>query len=475
MKIVKTAKFKILSHTKSLEPTISIYNKALSFYIEVVQKEWDNLKGLKPKKQMRLLEQITHKTKRHPNVKYDFDQEFYKFPSYLRRACIMEAIGYYSSYDTNYKRWLAKREKALQRGKKFYQKPPTLNLRPNSFPVLYKKEVFKKLSEGKAKIKAYIDNDWKWIEIEYSVKNLHSSKEYRFLGYEEKNPMLVRKGKKYFLHIPYVTSVKLSSTPIDNQIVVGVDLGLTKSAVVSAINPSGTVIGRKFINQPIEKDCLRRKINRLSKAMRNSGPIKAPNYWRKINNLQKSITQQTANEIVKFAVKHNAGVIVFERLGKFKPPKGFYGAKRLRARLQYWAKRKIQTLTMQKAHSYGIRVRFVNPKGTSKFAYDGSGEVKRNAKKDICKFPNGKIYHADLNASYNIGARYFIKEYLKPLPETVRLQVEAKVPSLADRTSHSLASLIRLHEALSRSNGTEALASCMQVREAPAISAGLVG
>jgi len=39
---------------------------------------------------------------------------------------------------------------------------------------------------------------------------------------------------------------------------------------------------------------------------------------------------------------------------------------------------------------------------TSKLAYDGSGEVERNPKKDIAVFPNGKQYHADLNASYNI-------------------------------------------------------------------------
>ncbi len=471
MKITKTAKLKILSHTRSLEPTIAIYNRALSFYISVVQREWNSIKDLEPKLKLRYLEKVTHKTKQHPNVKYDFDKEFYKFPSYLRRACIMEAIGYYSSYNANYNRWLTEREKALQKGKKFYKKPPKLNLKPNSFPVLYKKEMFVKLSQGIAKIKAYIDNDWKWIEIRYSTKNLFSSKQPRFLGYKEKNPTLVRKGKKYFLHIPYVTNIKLNTTPIDKQIAVGVDLGLTKSAVVSAISSSGTVIGRAFIDQPIEKDRLRKKLNRLSKAKRLSGITKTPNYWRRINNLQRAIVQKTVDEIVKFALKHNAGVIVFERLGKFKLPEGFYGARKLRAKLQYWAKRRIQALTIQKAHTYGLHVKFVNPKGTSKYAFDGSGEVKRNSKKDLCKFPNGKTYHADLNASYNIGARYFIDNILKPLSEMARLQVEAKVPLLADRPCHTLSSLIRLLEAL-RELPSEALASCMQDKEAPTIPEG---
>ena len=474
MKIVKTAKLKILSHTKSFEPTIKIYNKALSFYIEVVQKEWEVVKDLEPKEQLRLLEKLTHKTKKRKTVQYDFDKEFYKFPSYLRRACIMEAIGYYKSYDTHYKKWLKEREKKLSKGKKFYKKPPTLNLKPNSFPVFYHKEMFKHLSRGTAQIKLYIDNDWKWMDITYSTKNLYSSNEYRFLGYKEQSPKLVKKGKKYFLNIPYKTNVKLNSTPIKKQIAVGVDLGLTKSAVVSAITSNGTVIARKFINQPIEKDRLQKKLNRLAKAKRKSGLIKAPSYWRKINNLQKAIAQKTADEIIKFALKHNASVIVLERLKNFKPPKHFYGARLLRAKLQYWAKRKIQNIVFLKAHSFGLRVRFVNPKGTSQYAFDGSGKVKRNGKKDICTFTNGKIYHADLNASYNIASRYFIQEYLKPLSEMAKLQVEAKVPLLAKRASYSLASLIRLAKALEEFP-PEALLSRMQVKEAPAITEGLAG
>jgi len=474
VKIIQTTKLKIISHTKSLEPTIEIYNKALSFYLKVISKEWKSIKDLKSNEQLRVLEKLTHKTKHNPNPKYNFDKDFYKFPSYLRRACIMEAIGYYSSWDSNYKKWLKEKEEAILKGKKLYKKAPTLNFNPNSFPVFYKKEMFKHLKEGIVKIKVYIDNDWKWIEIKYNTKNLYSSGKPRFLGYKELNPTLIRKGKKYFLHIPYEKQIKLNSTSIKKQIAIGVDLGLTNTAVISAITSSGTVIGRRFINQPIEKDRLKKKLNKLAKAKRLSGLIKTPNYWRKINNLQKAITQKTADEIIKFALKYNASVIVFEFLSKFKLPKDFYGAKRLRAKLQHWAKAKIQKLVIQKAHRYGIRVKFVSPKGTSKYAFDGSGEVIRNSKKDICKFPSGKTYHADLNASYNIGARYFIREYLKTLPEMVRLQAEAKVPLLADRTSHSLASLIRLAEVIEELPLNTSL-SRIQVKEAPAITAGLAG
>jgi hypothetical protein len=130
-------------------------------------------------------------------------------------------------------------------------------------------------------------------------------------------------------------------------------------------------------------------------------------------------------------------------------PKGFYGAKRLRFKLQYWAKQTIIAKTIQKAHSVGLRVARVLARGTSQYAFDGSGLVERNGKKDLCKFTTGKCYHSDLNASYNIAARYFIARILKPLPEMVRLQLQAKVPELAQRRMQTLASLIRLQTALS--------------------------
>ncbi|MDD4969847.1 MAG: hypothetical protein PHT07_10510 [Paludibacter sp.] len=134
---------------------------------------------------------------------------------------------------------------------------------------------------------------------------------------------------------------------------------------------------------------------------------------------------------------------------------------------------RIQNKVMEKAHSLGIRYSKVLARGTSMYAYDGSGAVERSPRKDICKFTNNKTYNADLSASYNIAARYFIREYLKPLSEKRRLQAEAKVPSLADRTRQTLSSLIRLHEVLS----TTAMLpnSPIHDKEAPIQAVGLVG
>jgi hypothetical protein len=85
---------------------------------------------------------------------------------------------------------------------------------------------------------------------------------------------------------------------------------------------------------------------------------------------------------------------------------------------------------------------------TSALAFDGSGKVTRDPRNhSLAVFQNGKRYNCDLSASYNIGARYFIRELLKPVPETERSALEAKVPAVQRRTSCVYADLKKLSEA----------------------------
>jgi IS605 OrfB family transposase len=113
------------------------------------------------------------------------------------------------------------------------------------------------------------------------------------------------------------------------------------------------------------------------------------------------------------AVQYNCDVIVFEHLeikGKIRGSK--------KQRLQMWKKNTIQKVVEHKAHKNGIRISRVCAWNTSKLAYDGSGVVLRGRDAnlptyELCRFNNNKIYNCDLSASYNIGARYFIREMKK--------------------------------------------------------------
>ncbi len=135
--------------------------------------------------------------------------------------------------------------------------------------------------------------------------------------------------------------------------------------------------------------------------------------------------RKIAGAISNYAEENHADVIVFEYLemqGKISGKK--------KQKLHLWRKRDIQKRCEHQAHRKGMRVSRVCAWNTSRLAYDGSGSVSRDPKNhSICVFQTGKRYNCDLSASYNIGARYFIRELLKPLPVTERSLLEAKVPS----------------------------------------------
>jgi len=64
---------------------------------------------------------------------------------------------------------------------------------------------------------------------------------------------------------------------------------------------------------------------------------------------------------------------------------------------------------------YGAEIRrsrradgFCFPRGTSSYAFDGSGPLSRSQNQyELATFSSGKRYNCDLSASYNIGARYW--------------------------------------------------------------------
>lgn len=446
MKVAKTLKYKITSHTRIFDETLTIYNEALSFIIRVIDQEFPDLQGITSTAIVAPVEKLIHRTKSNPSPKYpEFNERFYKFPSYLRRSAIASAFGKVKSYRSLYKNWEQEREEALANGKKFTKRAPTFQVKHQEFPVLYKGNMFKHKTDTSADVKVFYRNDWVWITVTFKGQDLYKRDVW---GWKENNPTLVRAGKKYFLHISYQTNVTFKDKELTKRKICAVDLGINQSAVCSVIDATGTVFARKFINQAKEKDRLFRLTNKLRKAQATSGWIKAPNYWRQLNGIQTHIVNHTSHEIVAFAKEHDCDVIVFEYLGNMRPPKGFYGAKRLRFKLRYWRQIGIQNKVQEMAHYQGIRISRINPRNTSKLAFDGSGEVKRNFKNGLATFTTGKVYHADLSASYNIGARYFIREYEKTTTEKQWLSLRAKVPALAKRTWQTLSSLISLHMAL---------------------------
>ena len=239
------------------------------------------------------------------------------------------------------------------------------------------------------------------------------------------------KARQVFSAFTYAEEVSLSRTPVKEQTICSVDLGINTDAVCTIMRPDGTILGRKFINFPSDKDRMYRVLGRIRRFQREHGSRQVQGKWAYAKRLNTELGKKIAREIVFYASENRADVIVFEYLEM----KGKLSGKK-KQKLQMWRKRDIQKRCGQQAHRKGIRISRICAWNTSRLAFDGSGKIDRDIQDHrLCTFQNGKRYNCDLSASYNIGARYFIREILKPLPATERSLLEAKVPAVKRRTS----------------------------------------
>lgn len=428
MEIVSSYKVQILDNSSIFNDTIRIYRSALSFLISVFDAEWDALHSKKAKERFNVAEHLVHGTK-HNIAKYDFDARFHKMPSYLRRAVIQEALGSVSSYRSNHANW----EKDGRQGKE-----PKLQAEHLAMPTFYNKEMYCASDDPcAAYLKLFFNNDWVWVKVRLRGTDVRYLKRY-WQHCKLSAPTLEKRYGKYYLRFAFTEEVKLSETPVTNQRICAVDLGLNSDAVCSIMSADGTVLARKFINFPSEKDHLWHVLNRIRRYQREHGSQNVQSFWKYARRLNDELAKKISSAIIDFAVLYSVDCIVFEYLD-FRGRK----AKGSKAqRLHMWRKNGIQQYVEHKAHRCGIHISRICAWGTSKLAYDGSGEVVRDeTNRALCAFQSGKRYNCDLSASYNIGARYFVRELLKPLPVTVRSDLWAKIPDAQRRTSCTLSTL----------------------------------
>ena len=113
--------------------------------------------------------------------------------------------------------------------------------------------------------------------------------------------------------------------------------------------------------------------------------------------------RKLASEVAAFAAKYGAKVFGIEDLKGWRP-KG--PSVRQRKRFHRFQHRAFVTALSHRAEEMGLRVLAVYARGTSRWAYDGSGKVKRSKENaQLATFSTGKKYNADLNGALNIAAR----------------------------------------------------------------------
>ena len=408
------------------------------------------------------LERLFHNTALNPSTPYGqwFGKRFNRFPSYLRRAATMAALGAVCSFMTRYRAWQGGDRKTKN------QRPPAWG-GFEGYPVLYSAQggagAMVKIKANLAQVKLYSKKSktWEW----YNTKIISRGKRHK-TAQAVLSPTLMLKRGKLSLVVPMeLPRVKTPNLPGNTpQRVCAVDLGINSYATCSIIDENGSVFARAFL-QPQATHIARRglcfsAIQRCArktmggvvftttegKTQTTAGKLSkgfCSNTYRRLANLNTEISRDMSRAIITFAQTHGANTIVFEQLKGFRPKAG---AKRstMKQKFHTWLHRKLVKQTQASCEEKGMRVVFVSPRGTSAWAYDGSGKVKRDkTNASLCVFANGKRYNADLNASYNIGARYFWrkKNVSSPLPGNGRGCVSGKSSRTQQRAPVVLSSL----------------------------------
>lgn len=412
MKIVSSYRVKTLSRRRELMLTAIIFSKAVEYLLAVIRDEWGAIKDADSTERRRsVIEKLVHGTKN--NVpRHDFDARFPKMPSYMRRAAIAHALGAYSAWLALHENWERSRQ----------GKEPALRLKRHAMPVFYNENMSKcggifKDCESIIYIKLFDGHDWTWLDIRCRRQDV----EYLFRhwrGVKASAPLLQKDGGKYYLRFSFEENISIPAVRPGDRRILAAHLGIHTDAACVVMRSDGTVEARKFINFAPEKDQRRHVIHRIEGLRLKYGPQAAASWVRKLAQLSRDHAIKLAGELARVAVEHDVDTIVFARVD-------LDGRKLLEPEiwLRKAAKKTIQAMTEHKANRHGVRVARVCPWGAASLAFDGSGPVDlavsingQEKAFGACRFANGKMYNSDLNASHNLGARFFLREITRLIP-----------------------------------------------------------
>lgn len=107
MKITSSYAVELKHIRKIFYPTIKIYKRAVSFCVSTFDGEWSAISLVTDSKQRKTYaERLIHSTSKNQAKYSEFDKQFPKLPSYLRRSVISVALGHLQSYYSNLENWL---------------------------------------------------------------------------------------------------------------------------------------------------------------------------------------------------------------------------------------------------------------------------------------------------------------------------------------------------------------------------------
>ena len=349
---------KLKGDFKALETSIELYRKALRMLIPVINDGWNSISECRYINQKyNLIEKWIHNTRTNQAL-FDFDEQFPKFPTYLRRSAIAKAFGIVSSYHSNLENW--ERERKGQ--------APKLSLTHFTYPAYYKGGLFRNFDPIRQTIELKVFKNGDWVYEVYQLKASDCTYYQRYLTGKKQNvPIIQKKGRRFYATFSYEEETTLIPEESIGKIC-SVDLGLGTDATCSIMDKDGTVYARKFISFSKEHDRLCTQLGCIKRNQKR-GSRHNKTLWRKVAGISQDIADRTAKAILDFGNEHGVDAYVLEHLD-FKGKNTF-------KRAHFWRYKRIYKVLCHKAHRHGLRVARVNARNTSRLAFDGSGWSKR--------------------------------------------------------------------------------------------------
>lgn len=229
---------------------------------------------------------------------------------------------------------------------------------------------------------------------------------------------LIKKGNDKSTRIFLLLSIDIpvKKQVLDKDVVLGVDLGI-KCPLYLAINKNDNFkmqIGdiEHFHNQ---RTMFQKRFKSLQKLMCTQG---GHGRKKKLEPLEKLKEKERnwvhtqnhvySREVIKQALKQNAGTIHMESLKDFGKGKDGYVKDEYKYLLRYWSYYELQSMIEYKAKLEGIEVKYIDPAYTSQTcSYCGERGERKKQEEFVCTNPQckrrGEKINADFNAARNIA------------------------------------------------------------------------
>ena len=227
---------------------------------------------------------------------------------------------------------------------------------------------------------------------------------------------LVKNEKNTRIFLLLSIDIPAKKQVLDKEVVLGVDLGI-KCPLYLAINKNDNFkmqIGdiEHFHNQ---RTMFQKRFKSLQKLMCTQG---GHGRKKKLEPLEKLKEKERnwvhtqnhvySREVIKQALKQNAGTIHMESLKDFGKGKEGYVKDEYKYLLRYWSYYELQSMIAYKAKLEGIEVKYIDPAYTSQTcSYCGERGERKKQEEFVCTNPQckrrGEKINADFNAARNIA------------------------------------------------------------------------